>query len=81
MKISLSKNASSRTWLEIHTQQWRIYSTDVFEESILAALVGQNPGDNIDELVIRRGTSIQQVLSGNLEDIIKAQIVEILIAR
>lgn len=78
MQIELSLFESSETWVTIHTAQWSKYTTDVFQQDVFSALVWQKTGDYIEKLVVHRWTTKNQVLIGNLEQKVKAQLVALL---
>lgn len=78
MKVTLSHFASSETGVEIRTVKWKKYTTDLFSQATLQVLVWQVEGDTIDELFIHRGTNRNQVLSWDLEQDIKEQILALL---
>ncbi len=77
-QIELSLFESEKTWVTIHTAQWHKYTTDVFREDVFSVLVWQKTGDSIEKLVMHRWTTRNQILIGNLEQKIKAQLVELL---
>lgn len=78
MQIELSIFDSNKTWVTIHTAQWHKYSTDVFEKDAFNVLVWQKTGDTIEKLVVHRWTNKKQILIGNLEQKIKAQLLGLL---